>query len=109
MRRHVDAVGPALVSERLLREVARLPDGPSAVSALRPALVGGATAKHLTPILRVHLPAHVLSDDAIADLLEPPRYLGAAGELVDRAVSRHRATSGPYSNDTASTENGVPS
>ena len=51
MRRNVDAVGPALVGERLLREVARLPDGPSAVSALRPALVGGAhgEAPHAHP------------------------------------------------------------
>jgi 3-carboxy-cis,cis-muconate cycloisomerase len=103
MRRNVDAVGPALVSERLLREVARLPDGPSAVSALRPALVGGAKAKHLTPILRAYLPAHVLSDAAIADLLDPTRYLGAAGELVDRAVARHHAT------DHAGTANGSPS
>ncbi|MGO4596366.1 lyase family protein [Terrabacter sp. 2RAF25] len=90
MRRNVDAVGPALVAERLLREVARLPGGASAVSALRPALVGGARAKHLTPILRAYLPDHVLSDEAIADLLEPTHYLGAAGELVDRAVARHR-------------------
>jgi 3-carboxy-cis,cis-muconate cycloisomerase len=109
MRRNVDAVGPVLVGERLLREVARLPDGPSAVSALRPALVGGATAKHLTPILRVHLPEHVLSDDAIADLLEPTRYLGAAGELVDRAVARHHATSGQHAIDHVSTRTGAPS
>jgi 3-carboxy-cis,cis-muconate cycloisomerase len=109
MRRNVDAVGPALVSERLLREVARLPTGPSAITALSPALVGGATAKHLTPILRAYLPEHVLSDDAIADLLEPTRYLGAAGELVDRAVARHHATSGQQAIDHASTRTGVPS
>ena len=91
MRRNVDAVGPALVAERLLREVGQLPGGASAVSALRPALVGGARAKHLKPILRAYLPEQVLSDDAIADLLEPTHYLGAAGDLVDRAVARHTA------------------
>jgi 3-carboxy-cis,cis-muconate cycloisomerase len=89
MRRNADAVGPALVAERLLREVARLPGGASAVSALRPALVGGARAKHLMPILRAYLPEQVLSDDAVADLLDPARYVGAAGDLVDRAVARH--------------------
>ncbi len=92
MRRNVDAVGPALVAEHLLREVARLPGGASAVSALRPALVGGARARHLTPLLRAYLPDGVLPDDAIADLLEPAHYLGAAGELVDRAVARHHAS-----------------
>ncbi|NUR80101.1 MAG: hypothetical protein HOQ21_06595 [Dermatophilaceae bacterium] len=91
MRRNVDAVGPALVAERLLHEVAMLPKGTSAVSALRPALVGGAGAKHLTPILRAYLPEHVLPDDAVADLLDPTHYLGAAGDLVDRAVARHEA------------------
>jgi 3-carboxy-cis,cis-muconate cycloisomerase len=91
MRRNVEAVGPALVSERLLREIAQLPRGASALSALRPALVGGAKARHLMPLLRAYLPADVLSDDAIADLLDPAAYLGAAGPLVDRAVSRHRA------------------
>ena len=107
MRRNVDAVGPALVSERLLREVARLPDGPSAVSALRPALVGGATAKHLTPVLRAYLPEHVLSDDAIADLLDPTRYLGAAGDLVDRAVARHHAVTGQHSTGHATDHGGL--
>ncbi|MFM6851439.1 MAG: lyase family protein [Terrabacter sp.] len=87
---HVDAVGPALVAERLLREVAQLPGGASSVSALRAALVGGARAKHLTPILRAYLPEHVLSDDALAELLDPTRYVGAAGALVDGAVARHR-------------------
>jgi 3-carboxy-cis,cis-muconate cycloisomerase len=91
MRRNVDAVGPALVSERLIREVARLPKGASAVSALRPALVGGAKARHLRPLLRAYLSEDVLSDDAIDDLLEPAGYLGAAGTLVDQALSRHRA------------------
>ncbi|GAB3878575.1 lyase family protein [Terrabacter terrigena] len=90
MRRNVDAVGPALVAERLLREVARLPEGESAVTALRPALVGGARAKHLIPLLRAHLPEQVLPDAAIADLLDPTHYLGAAADLVDRAVDHHR-------------------
>lgn len=109
MRRNVDAVGPALVSERLLREVARLPQGQSAVTALRPVLVGGAEAKHLTPLLRAHLPEHVLPDDAITDLLEPTRYLGVAGELVDRAVARHHATTTQRSTERAGTENADPS
>jgi 3-carboxy-cis,cis-muconate cycloisomerase len=91
MRRNVDAVGPALLGERLLREVARLPRGASAVNALRPALTGGAKARHLTPLLRAYLPADVLPDEAIADLLDPAGYLGAAGTLVDRALARHRA------------------
>jgi 3-carboxy-cis,cis-muconate cycloisomerase len=109
MRRNVDAVGPALVSERLLAAVARLPEGPSAISALRPALVAGARAKQLTPLLRARLPEHVLSDDAIADLLEPTRYLGAAGELVDRAVVRHHAMTSQRAAYRARTENGDPS
>jgi 3-carboxy-cis,cis-muconate cycloisomerase len=99
MRRNVDAVGPALVSERLLREVALLPKGASAVNALRPALAGGAKARHLTPLLRAYLPPEVLSDEAIADLLDPARYLGAAGTLVDRAVARHRAAYPEQSHD----------
>jgi len=101
MRRNADAVGPALVSERLLREVALLPEGPAAVGALRPALVTGATATQLTPIVRAHLPEHVLSDDALADLLDPTRYLGAAGDLVDRAVARHHAVTGQLTADHA--------
>lgn len=108
MRRNVDAVGPALVAERLLHEVARLSGGASAVSALRPALVGGARARHLTPILRAYLPVDVLSDEEIADLLEPAHYLGAAGDLVDRAVARHRDADRPVypSIDPSSTDRG---
>ncbi|GAB3073353.1 3-carboxy-cis,cis-muconate cycloisomerase [Intrasporangium mesophilum] len=99
MRRNVDAVGPSLVSERLLREVSLLPQGASAVNALRPALAGGAKARHLTPILRAYLPPDALSDETILELLDPARYLGATGILVDRAVARHRAAYPAQRND----------
>jgi len=99
MRHNVDAVGPALVSERLLREIASLPNGASALNSLRPALVGGAKARHLTPLLRAYLTQDVLSDEAITDLLEPANYLGAAGSLVDRAVARHRAMTREHVDD----------
>lgn len=91
MRRHVDAVGPALVSERVLTEVAGLPNGAAAVAALRPALQGRARARHLIPLLRAYLPEAVLSDADIEDLLDPLQYLGATEGLIDRALARHDA------------------
>jgi len=91
MRRHVDEMGPALLSERVLTEVAALPNGAAAVAALRPVLHGRARARHLTPLLRAYLPEAVLSDADIEDLLDPLQYLGATEALIDRALARHDA------------------
>ena len=93
-RRHVDEVGPALVSERVLTTVAALPNGAAAVAALRPVLRGRARARHLTPLLRAYLPEAVLSDADIKDLLDPLQYLGATEPLIDRALARHDARPG---------------
>ena len=91
MRRHVDEVGPALVSERVLTTVAALPNGAAAVAALRPVLHGRARTRHLTPLLRAYLPEAVLSDADIEDLLDPLQHIGATEPLIDRALARHHA------------------
>lgn len=99
MRRHVDEVGPALVSERVLTTIAALPNGAAAVAALRPVLRGRARARHLTPLLRAYLPEAVLTDAEIEDLLDPLQYLGATEPLIDRALARHDARPRTRPND----------
>jgi 3-carboxy-cis,cis-muconate cycloisomerase len=99
MRRHVDEVGPALVSERVLTTIAALPNGAAAVAALRPVLRGRARARHLTPLLRAYLHEAVLTDAEIEDLLDPLQYLGATEPLIDRALARHDARPRTRPND----------
>lgn len=95
MRANVEAAGPALVAERLLQVVPRLPGGEDLAPRLRSALRGRADRDEVCALLRAALPAsgagHV-TDATIEDLLSPAAYLGLTGELVDRALARHAAT-----------------
>jgi 3-carboxy-cis,cis-muconate cycloisomerase len=77
------------VSERLT--VALAPTlGKSAAKELLGRIAGQAAAGEGTfeELLRA---APELADADLTDLLDPARYLGAADELVDRALARHRA------------------
>jgi 3-carboxy-cis,cis-muconate cycloisomerase len=95
MRRNIEAVGPALVAERLLRVVPDLPGGIDLAPKLRSALDAGASRDEVRSLLRTGLPAEGddrISEATIDDLLSPAAYLGLTGELVDRALARHAAT-----------------
>lgn len=96
MRRNVDAAGPALVAERLLRVVPTLPDGDELGPKLRSALRAGAGRDEVWALLRTALPTDAapdgVPDAAIDDLLSPAAYLGVADALVDRALEGHATT-----------------
>jgi 3-carboxy-cis,cis-muconate cycloisomerase len=96
MLRNVEAAGPALVAERLLRVVPTLPGGPELAPKLRTALRSGAGRGEVQALLRSTLsrdgePDEV-ADARIDDLLSPAAYLGVADALVDRALERHATT-----------------
>lgn len=92
MARNVAAVGPALVSERLLRVVPTLPGGQAVAAVLQDALRTGAGTEEIRELLRRRLSPDALDDRALEDLLSPAAYLGLSTELVDRALERHAAT-----------------
>ena len=95
MRRNVEAAGPALVAERLLRAVPALPGGADLAPALRSALRSGASRDEVHALLRHGLPSgdppHGVPDDTIDDLLSPAAYVGLSDALVDRALQGHAA------------------
>jgi 3-carboxy-cis,cis-muconate cycloisomerase len=96
MLRNVEAAGPALVAERLLRVVPTLPGGEHLAPKLRTALRSGASRSEVQALLRTALPRggepEGVTDATIDDLLSPAAYLGVADALVDRALERHVAT-----------------
>ncbi|MCX5530058.1 3-carboxy-cis,cis-muconate cycloisomerase [Streptomyces sp. NBC_00006] len=88
MRAHLSLTGGAIVSERLSAELAGVLGRGAAkellASASRRARESGRT---LADVLSTE-PALKDSDVNVAELTDPSRYTGAAGALVDRALSR---------------------
>jgi 3-carboxy-cis,cis-muconate cycloisomerase len=90
MRRHVDAAGPALLSERLVAAVAALPEPGTLPAELLSLLRAGVTTAQVRDAVRSHVPVGSLSDAGLDDLLDPSTYLGASDALIDLALGRHR-------------------
>jgi 3-carboxy-cis,cis-muconate cycloisomerase len=93
MRRNLAITGELVVSERIMATVAPLLDGgsPGAGKAKVQSLVNQSLANQgtLAQLLRDALPADVLTDAALADLLDPAGYIGQSSELIDRITSHY--------------------
>jgi 3-carboxy-cis,cis-muconate cycloisomerase len=91
MRHHVDAAGPALLSERLVAAVRKLPVAADVLDDLVGLLRQGPSTGKVHDLLRFRVPAEELSDVELDRLLDPTSYLGVSDVLIDRALERHRA------------------
>jgi len=89
MRHHVDDAGPALLSERLVAAVTKLPGTTDVTDDLIGLLKQGAPTGKVRDLLRSRIPAESLSDVELDDLLDPATYLGVSDVLIDRALERH--------------------
>ena len=85
MLRNLKLGGDAVLSERIATVVGQyLPNGKSDVQAMTlESLQGG---KPLRESLREAVSVDILSDDELADLLDPSGYTGVANELIDRIL-----------------------
>ncbi|MGW9737077.1 3-carboxy-cis,cis-muconate cycloisomerase [Micrococcus sp. 140720015-1] len=94
MRQNLGRTGPALVSERLVAELAPVIDAaagqPGAGRDAIHAVVDDALAGRgeFGALLRAAVPASV-GDDRLAELCDPAGYTGEAAALVDRIVAAH--------------------
>ena len=91
MRHHVDDAGPALLSERVVAAVTKLPGTADVTDDLIGLLKQGASTGKVRDLLRSRIPAESLSDVELDHLLDPATYLGVSDVLIDRALERHRA------------------
>jgi 3-carboxy-cis,cis-muconate cycloisomerase len=93
MRRNLEITGELVVSERIMATVAPLLDGgsPGAGKAKVQSLVNQSLANQgtLARLLRDAVPADVLTDEALAELLDPAGYIGQSSELIDRITSHY--------------------
>jgi 3-carboxy-cis,cis-muconate cycloisomerase len=94
MRHHVEAAGPALVSERLLAALKDRPEAGDLPSDVLSLLRKGASTGEVRDLVRSGIPAESLSDLELDRLLDPGTYVGASDALIDRALDRHRAMGG---------------
>ncbi|GAB3194601.1 lyase family protein [Nesterenkonia suensis] len=87
MRQNLDAAGPGVLGERLLARLGEAhPGGPAGLKAL---LAEAARDEaDLTTRLREELPAETISDDELAETLDPHLYLGRSAQLIDAARAR---------------------
>lgn len=86
MARNLDITGGALLAERVTVALAEYtPDARDRVTAACAARI----PLHTAPAITQFLPAEV-----VGRLLDPSDYLGHAGDLVDRVVSRYDAAAG---------------
>lgn len=90
MRHHVDDAGPALLSERVVAAVTKLPGTADVTDDLIGLLKQGASTGKVRDLLRSRIPAESLSDVELDHLLDPATYLGVSDVLIDRALERHR-------------------
>ena len=94
MRQNLGRTGPALVSERLMAELAPVIDAaagrPGAGRDAIHTVVDDALAGRgeFGALLRAAVPASV-GDDRLAELCDPAGYTGEAAALVDRIVAAH--------------------
>ena len=91
MRHHVDDAGPAILSERLVAAVTKLPETADIPDDLVGLLKQGASTGKVRDLLRSRVPTENLSDGELDRLLDPTTYLGVSDVLIDRALERHRA------------------
>ncbi len=93
MRRNLAITGELVVSERIMATVAPLLDGgsPGAGKAKVQNLVNQSLANQgtLAQLLRDAVPADVLTDAALAELLDPAGYIGQSSDLIDRITSHY--------------------
>jgi len=91
MRRNLDLTGPLLLSERVKAGVAPLlgDTGQETLQSVVDAALREAPEQRSAAyarLLRDAVPAEALSDDALADLLDPAGYLGEAEEIRRRIL-----------------------
>ncbi|MGQ7787564.1 lyase family protein [Nesterenkonia sp. K-15-9-6] len=87
MRQNLDAAGPGVLGERLLARLGDAhPGGPAGLKALL--AEAARDESDLTVRLREKLPAETISDDELAETLDPHRYLGRSAQLIDAARAR---------------------
>jgi 3-carboxy-cis,cis-muconate cycloisomerase len=91
MRHHVDAAGPALLSERLVAAVRKLPVAADILDDVVGLLRQGPSTGKVRDLLRSRVVAEDLSDVELDRFLDPTTYLGVSDVLIDRALERHRA------------------
>jgi 3-carboxy-cis,cis-muconate cycloisomerase len=92
MRANLDLTGGALLAERVAGALAPALGRQAAHDLVRPAAAAasaGGPALHETLAAEPQVRAH-LGLEEIRRLLEPAGYLGASGELIDRALRAHR-------------------
>jgi 3-carboxy-cis,cis-muconate cycloisomerase len=92
MRANLDLTGSLVVSERVAAALApALGKAPAKALLTEASVQAVATGRTLGEILAESPElAGRWTDDALTELLDPVRYLGAAGPLVDRALRRYR-------------------
>ncbi|MFI1928869.1 3-carboxy-cis,cis-muconate cycloisomerase [Streptomyces sp. NPDC020377] len=103
MRANLEATGGQLVSERVSAVLApRLGKAAAKELLTQASLLASRTGRPLADVL-AELPqlAGVLSRDEAAALLDPARYTGAAGPLVDRALAAPAHRPAPADRDRA--------
>ncbi|WP_085437766.1 hypothetical protein [Nesterenkonia sp. PF2B19] len=87
MSQNLDAAGPGVLGERLLARLGDAhPGGPAGLKALL--AEAARDESDLTVRLREKLPAETISDDELAETLDPHRYLGRSAQLIDAARAR---------------------
>ncbi|WP_072810254.1 lyase family protein [Rhodococcus zopfii] len=87
LARNLGLTGGAILAEKVTAALAEHTD--DARDIVTAAAVAG------TPLDRDQSITGHLGADRVRELLDPTRYLGHAGDLVDRAVARHETTKGP--------------
>jgi len=96
MRANLDTTRGAIVSERIALSLApllgRLAAQEKVAAASRLAAERGGSLREA--LLADSAVAAALDPAALESALEPSHYLGAAGELVDRVLARHRELRG---------------
>lgn len=90
--RNLALAGPLVVSEKVMARVAPLLDagtpgqGKKKIQALVSRSLAG---EDFAALLREAVPAQVLSDSEIADLLDPANYIGQSSALIERIISAY--------------------
>ncbi|MDN3903755.1 lyase family protein [Arthrobacter sp. YD2] len=93
LERNLAAAGPLVVSEKIMAVVAPLLD--DGVAGRGKKLVSEAVARSLSTgepfatVLRSTVPEDILSDDRLADILDPVNYVGEAAALIERITAAY--------------------
>lgn len=93
LERNLAAAGPLVVSEKIMAVVSPLLD--DGVAGRGKKLVSEAVAHSLSTgepfatVLRSTVPEDILSDDRLADILDPVNYVGEAAALIERITAAY--------------------